>query len=182
MFRQLSTVVLMAFTALGSLAIATAEESKEASGTTKGRPKEIAIDLGRGLKLEMVPIPAGEFLMGSPDSDKDSMDWEKPQHRVRITERFVLFMNRKREEKGEWQASAIRHPHLRVQTPSKGVQPETLRFPPISRPLVAPPDSCGQTTPRPPFRNSNRWKVVKSEVSNNERTVTYGGAATAALS
>ena len=73
MFRQLSTVVLIAFTALGRLAVATAEESKEASGTTKGRPKEIAIDLGGRLKLEMVPIPAGEFLMGSPNSDKDTV-------------------------------------------------------------------------------------------------------------
>ena len=34
-------------------------------------------------------IPAGEFLMGSPDNDKDAENDEKPQHRVRIT-RAVL--------------------------------------------------------------------------------------------
>ena len=35
-------------------------------------------------------IPAGEFLMGSPDSHKDAQDREKPQHRVRITRPFYL--------------------------------------------------------------------------------------------
>ena len=34
--------------------------------------KELAVDLDKGVKLEMVLIPAGEFLMGSPDSDKDA--------------------------------------------------------------------------------------------------------------
>jgi formylglycine-generating enzyme required for sulfatase activity len=52
--------------------------------------KEIAVDLGNGVKLEMVLIPAGEFLMGSPDSDKNASGDEKPQHRVRITKPFYL--------------------------------------------------------------------------------------------
>ena len=38
----------------------------------------------------MVLIPAGEFLMGSPDADKDAEADEKPQHRVRITKPFYL--------------------------------------------------------------------------------------------
>jgi formylglycine-generating enzyme required for sulfatase activity len=52
--------------------------------------KEISFDLGGGVKLELVGIPAGEFLMGSPDSDKGTLDREKPQHRVRITKPFYL--------------------------------------------------------------------------------------------
>ena len=55
---------------------------------TKEPPKELTVDLGGGVKLELVLIPAGEFLMGSPDSDKDAD--EKPQHRVRITKPFYL--------------------------------------------------------------------------------------------
>jgi formylglycine-generating enzyme required for sulfatase activity len=56
----------------------------------KQSPKQVTVDLGKGIKLEMVLIPAGEFMMGSPVSDKDGFDWEKPQHRVRITKPFYL--------------------------------------------------------------------------------------------
>ncbi|AKE64189.1 serine/threonine kinase [Microcystis aeruginosa NIES-2549] len=34
--------------------------------------------------LEMVSLPAGEFLMGSPDSDPNARDNEKPQHQVKV--------------------------------------------------------------------------------------------------
>ena len=48
--------------------------------------KEITNALGMKLAL----IPAGEFEMGSTDSDKEAYDDEKPQHRVRITRPFYL--------------------------------------------------------------------------------------------
>jgi formylglycine-generating enzyme required for sulfatase activity len=47
--------------------------------------KLITNSIGMTLTL----IPAGEFLMGSPDDFK-AYDWEKPQHRVRITRPFYL--------------------------------------------------------------------------------------------
>jgi formylglycine-generating enzyme required for sulfatase activity len=40
--------------------------------------------------MEFVLIPAGEFDMGSPASDKDANPDEKPQHRVRILQPFYL--------------------------------------------------------------------------------------------
>jgi formylglycine-generating enzyme required for sulfatase activity len=48
------------------------------------------IDLGGGVNLEMILIPAGKFMMGSPESDKDADDSEKPQHLVQVTKPFYL--------------------------------------------------------------------------------------------
>jgi formylglycine-generating enzyme required for sulfatase activity len=92
MFRQISTVVLVLLAALGSLAVATAEESKEVGGKAKSPPKELTVDLGKGIKLELVLIPAGEFRMGfPPEEDIAEFDrWVPPQHRVRITKPFYL--------------------------------------------------------------------------------------------
>ncbi|MFM7716978.1 MAG: hypothetical protein ACKO7A_31005, partial [Microcystis sp.] len=36
------------------------------------------------MTLEMVNLPAGQFLMGSPDSDPDAESWEKYQHLVKV--------------------------------------------------------------------------------------------------
>ena len=90
MFRQVSRVTLVVLVAVGNLTFATAAEPKQAGSKTKSPPKELTVDLGKGIKLEMVLIPAGEFLMGSPDSDKEAYPFEKPQHRVRITKPFYL--------------------------------------------------------------------------------------------
>ena len=53
---------------------------------TPSSQDSIRSSIGMMLKL----IPAGEFLMGSPDDDKDAENDEKPQHRVRITRPFYL--------------------------------------------------------------------------------------------
>ncbi|MEX0717608.1 MAG: SUMF1/EgtB/PvdO family nonheme iron enzyme [Planctomycetaceae bacterium] len=36
------------------------------------------------VSFEMLPIPGGEFLMGSPADEKDGQDDERPQHKVKI--------------------------------------------------------------------------------------------------
>ena len=102
MFRQARTVALAVITALATLTLATAQESKQAEGKAKNPPKELAVDLGGGVKLEMVLIPAGEFLMGSPDSDDGAELNEKPQHRVQITKPFYLGKYPVTQE--QWQA------------------------------------------------------------------------------
>jgi formylglycine-generating enzyme required for sulfatase activity len=44
----------------------------------------ITENLGGGITLELIKLPAGNFLMGSSDSDPDASSHEKPQHRVTI--------------------------------------------------------------------------------------------------
>jgi formylglycine-generating enzyme required for sulfatase activity len=52
----------------------------------KGPPKELAVDLGGGVKLELVLIPAGSFMMG----DENGYNNEKLVHKVNITKPFYL--------------------------------------------------------------------------------------------
>jgi len=48
------------------------------------KPTPFTENLPNGVTLEMVGLPAGQFLMGSPDSDPDARDNEKPQHQVKV--------------------------------------------------------------------------------------------------
>ncbi|MGA2618543.1 MAG: formylglycine-generating enzyme family protein [Thermoguttaceae bacterium] len=66
--------------------------SKPAPGKPRGRlslgklPHRVTNSIG----MKLVLIPAGEFMMGSPDSDTKAKPHEKPQHRVRITRPFYM--------------------------------------------------------------------------------------------
>jgi eukaryotic-like serine/threonine-protein kinase len=57
-------------------------------GKVIARPKGTAQiykeDLGNGISLTMLEIPAGSFMMGSPASEEESQGDEKPQHRVNL--------------------------------------------------------------------------------------------------
>ena len=46
--------------------------------------KSYTEDLGDGLKLTLMLIPAGEFLMGTPEDEPESSDDERPQHLVKV--------------------------------------------------------------------------------------------------
>jgi eukaryotic-like serine/threonine-protein kinase len=58
-------------------------------------------DLGGGITLEMVEIPAGDFMMGSPMGELERFDNEGPQHRVNIA---GFFMGRFAVTQAQWKA------------------------------------------------------------------------------
>ncbi len=47
--------------------------------------KYLEIDLGDNLKLEMVYVPEGSFIMGTPDDEEGRSHDENPQHEVNVT-------------------------------------------------------------------------------------------------
>ncbi len=49
----------------------------------------VALDLGGSAELELVRIPAGSFLMGSPESE-GGLENERPQHKVNISRPFYM--------------------------------------------------------------------------------------------
>ena len=70
--------------------------------------KKIDIELPNGVKLEMVRIPAGGFLMGSLDAVKDAQDDEKPQRWVWISRPF--YMGKYPVTQEQWQAVMRNNP------------------------------------------------------------------------
>ena len=60
-------------------------------------------DLGNGIKLEMVAIPEGSFMMGSPENEFERRNSELPQHKVTIK---PFFMGKYPVTQAQWQAVA----------------------------------------------------------------------------
>ncbi|MDJ0597912.1 MAG: formylglycine-generating enzyme family protein [Crocosphaera sp.] len=69
------------------------------------QPKQVQhiVEDLNGVPLQMILIPSGTFMMGAPETEKESDDWEKPQHEVRV-ERFL--MGRYPITQGQWKAVA----------------------------------------------------------------------------
>ncbi len=63
-----------------------AKEHQQAWAKHLGVPVETTNSIG----MKLVLIPPGEFMMGSPEDEKDRGAAEGPQHRVRITKPFYL--------------------------------------------------------------------------------------------
>jgi formylglycine-generating enzyme required for sulfatase activity len=74
---------------------AEAPASPAAASARPVRPQIPAVEKPReritnSIGMELVLIPAGEYLMGSPNNDSEAFDAEKPQHKVRISKPFCL--------------------------------------------------------------------------------------------
>jgi len=60
-----------------------ARQEDGAGGKMAGPPKELTVDLGGGVTMEFLLIPAGSFMMGDERGDSE----EKPAHKVRSRSR-----------------------------------------------------------------------------------------------
>ncbi len=64
--------------------------------------KTKTVDLGGGVSMDLVWIPPGKFMMGSPNNEANRHDDEGPQHRVQITQGF--WMGKHEVTQAQWQA------------------------------------------------------------------------------
>ncbi len=79
----------------------------DSKGEITNRRKEKARcfieDLGGGVTLEMVEVPRGAFLMGSPDNETDRSPAEGPQHNVSVPS---FYLGKFQVTQAEWRAVA----------------------------------------------------------------------------
>ncbi|MCA9129784.1 MAG: SUMF1/EgtB/PvdO family nonheme iron enzyme [Planctomycetales bacterium] len=61
-----------------------------------------AAEFTNSVGMKLVLIKAGSFMMGSPDSDQDAYNFEKPQHRVTLSQDYYLGTTEVTQ--GQWEA------------------------------------------------------------------------------
>ncbi|GAK57651.1 sulphatase-modifying factor protein [Candidatus Vecturithrix granuli] len=84
-------------------------------------------ELGNGVMLEMVRIPAGRFLMGAPESEEGSSDDERPQHEVQIA---PFYMGRYPVTQAQWRAVVEVAPQI-----ERPLEPDPSSFKGAQRPV-----------------------------------------------
>jgi hypothetical protein len=68
--------------------------SENNSKSAGRQPKTLTVDLGDGVTMELVLVPAGKFMMGSPEDEERSVSVgklvESPPHQVEIKQAFYM--------------------------------------------------------------------------------------------
>jgi formylglycine-generating enzyme required for sulfatase activity len=80
-------------------------QERQRQGALSDRSEQAAYFVGElgGVALEMIAIPGGTFLMGSPESEPERDDDESPQHRVTVQ---PFFMGKVTVTQAQWKAVA----------------------------------------------------------------------------
>jgi formylglycine-generating enzyme required for sulfatase activity len=74
---------------IASSADSTTKPGDRTANTKADLDKELTLDLGNGVKLELVLVPAGKFMMGSPEKEANR-DIDETQHEVTISQPFYM--------------------------------------------------------------------------------------------
>ena len=102
MVRNAPVTMILATVVLGLWSCSSDTRSDTApdptAAETASQPRRITNSIG----MELVYIPPGEFMMGSPDGESNRHSNEGPRHRVRITQGFYLGATEVTQ--GQWQA------------------------------------------------------------------------------
>ena len=95
-------VAVWTMTAQAGEPAAAAGQDQQAQAKALGVPAARSVDLGAGVEMELALIPAGEFVMGSPDTEKgrDGDNRESPQSQVKIGRPF--YMGRREVTQAQW--------------------------------------------------------------------------------
>lgn len=83
-------------------------------------------DLGNGITLEMVLIPSGSFMMGSPEDELERDDSESPQHLVNIQQ---FCMGKYPVTQAQWKAVAA------LPQVNRELNPDPSNFKGVNRPV-----------------------------------------------
>jgi formylglycine-generating enzyme required for sulfatase activity len=83
--------------------VVTLDPFGESTDRSPGHSEMFIEDLGQDIKIEMVLIAGGTFLMGSPDTEEKRANDEGPQHEVRVAD---FFMGRFEVTQAQWRAVA----------------------------------------------------------------------------
>ena len=81
--------------------VITVNASGQIIKTEQRQAEYFSENLGRGVSLEMVQIPGGTFMMGSPDNEQGRYDSESPQHRVTVP---TFFAGKYAITQAQWEA------------------------------------------------------------------------------
>jgi formylglycine-generating enzyme required for sulfatase activity len=92
----------------------------------KNQAQQFIEDLGNGIQLEMVAIPGGSFMMGSPKNERGRRETESPQHQVTVP---PFLLGKYPVTQAQWQAVAAL-PQL-----NQELKPNPSRFKGANRPV-----------------------------------------------
>ena len=104
-----------------SLRVETALESIEKELKKLGAPanrsggRTLVLTLAKGVKMKLVRIPAGKFVMGSPKTEKDRREGEGPQREVTISKAFYM---------GVTEVTQLQYQFVTGKNPSKFTGPQ----------------------------------------------------------
>ena len=86
----------------------------------RGKAKYITLDLGKGITMDLIGIPGGEFLMGSSEGELERGSEESPQHLVKIR---PFLLNKYPVTQAQWQAVTKNNPSRFTQNENSSNQP-----------------------------------------------------------